>query len=126
MLYVEVVQAVLLYGLETWVMYPHIGRILGSFHHRVARRLMGRQPWMGLEGRCMYTPLAKMMTEAGLQDMETYLSRQQNTVAQYIATRPIVELRLAAEICPGTRVSKQWWENEGLEFVGVEGCCLQP
>ena len=31
---VAVVQAFLLYGLETWVMTPHIGRLLGGFHHR--------------------------------------------------------------------------------------------
>ena len=50
MFYMEVVQAVLLYGLETWVMLPHIGRTLGVFHHRVVRRLTGRQPRRGLEG----------------------------------------------------------------------------
>ena len=31
-----VVQAVLLFGVETWVMTPHMGRYLGGFQHRVA------------------------------------------------------------------------------------------
>ena len=35
MFYVAVVQEVLLYGLETWVMYPQIRRTLGGFHHRL-------------------------------------------------------------------------------------------
>ena len=35
--YVAVVQETFLYGLDTWVMTPHIGRYLGRFHHRVAR-----------------------------------------------------------------------------------------
>ena len=35
MFYVVVVQIFLLYGLETWVMYPCIGRTLHVFHHRV-------------------------------------------------------------------------------------------
>ena len=43
MFYVAVLQAVLLSGSETWVMYPFIGRTLGGFHHRVAYGLMGRQ-----------------------------------------------------------------------------------
>ena len=38
--YKAVVQATLLFGVETWVMTPRIERTLGSFHHRVARRLV--------------------------------------------------------------------------------------
>ena len=41
-IYVAVVQVILLYGSETWAMKPHIGRVLGGFHHRVALRLTGR------------------------------------------------------------------------------------
>ena len=43
-IYLAVVQSVMLYGSETWVMTPHIGRVLGIFHHRVDRRITGRQP----------------------------------------------------------------------------------
>ena len=39
-----VVQAVLIFGSETWVLTPHMGRALGSFHHGVARWIMGIQP----------------------------------------------------------------------------------
>ena len=42
-IYLAVVQSVMLYGLETWVMTPHIGRILGGFHQRVDCRLKGKQ-----------------------------------------------------------------------------------
>ena len=37
----KVVHAVLLYGLETWVLTSRIERILGRFHHRVAQTLPG-------------------------------------------------------------------------------------
>ena len=50
MFYIALVQAVLLYGSEAWVMYPHIGRNLDSFHHRVDLRLTGNQNHMGLDG----------------------------------------------------------------------------
>ena len=39
-----VVQAVLLFGLEVWVMILRMGRSLGSFQNRVARRITGSQP----------------------------------------------------------------------------------
>ena len=37
-----VVQVVLLFGLETWVVTPCTGKALGGFQAQVARRLMGR------------------------------------------------------------------------------------
>ena len=60
-IYVVVVQAVLLYGLETWMMKPQIGRVLGGFHHRVAHRLMGRKPQRGRDVRWVYPPLTEVM-----------------------------------------------------------------
>ena len=44
------------------------------------------------------------MADAGLQEVETYVSCRQNTLGQYIATRPIVDLFLAAKRRPGPRV----------------------
>ena len=46
-IYLALVQSVLLYISETWVMTPHTRRVLGGFHHRVAHRLTGRQPRRG-------------------------------------------------------------------------------
>ena len=42
--YKAVVQEILLFGLETWVMKPRIGRTLGGFQHRVAHSMSGMQP----------------------------------------------------------------------------------
>ena len=41
-IYLAVVESDMIYGSETWVMTPRIGRILGGFHHRLARKLTGR------------------------------------------------------------------------------------
>ena len=37
------------------------------------------------------------MRAVGLEEMETYISRHQNSAAQYIVTRPILDLYLEAE-----------------------------
>ena len=68
-IYLEVFQYVMLYGLEMWIMTPRIGRLLGGFHHRVARRLMWRQPRRGRDGVWVYPPLEDAMEEAGLQEL---------------------------------------------------------
>ena len=45
-----VVQAVLIFRSEMWVMTPHMGRSLGGFKHSVSRRINGRQPQRMMEG----------------------------------------------------------------------------
>ena len=59
------------------------------------------------------------MAEAGLQEVENYVSRQQNTVEKYIATRPIMELCLTAKRRPGSRAAMRWWEQKGMDLEGT-------
>ena len=59
------------------------------------------------------------MEEAGIQEVETYVSRHKNNVAQYIATRPIMYLCLTAKLSPGSRVAIWWWEQKGLDLEGM-------
>ena len=60
-------KAVLLYGLEAWVMSPRIGGGLGSFYQRVESIITGPKPQMVLDGRWVYPPLAEAMADAVLQ-----------------------------------------------------------
>ena len=64
-------------------------------------------------------PLAEAMVEAGLQEVDTYVSCCQNTVAKYIVTMLIMDLCLAAERRPGTRVYNQWWEQYEFDLEGM-------
>ena len=43
-IYLALVQLVMIYGSETWVMSPRIGIFLGGFNHRVVRSLTGGKP----------------------------------------------------------------------------------
>ena len=56
-IYNSVVQSLLLYGSETWVLTPHMVQTLGAFHHRVVHPLMGGNQWQRWDGRCFYPPL---------------------------------------------------------------------
>ena len=106
-IYLEVFQYVMLYGLEMWIMTPRIGRLLGGFHNRVSCRMVGRQPQRVRGEGWVYLPLEDVMAEAGLQNVETYVSRLHDTVVQYIATRPIMELCLVEKRRTGPRVTKR-------------------
>ena len=60
------------------------------------------------------------MEEEILMEMETYFSRFQNTAAQFIATRTIINLCLAADQRPGSRVVKRCWDQYGLDLKGMQ------
>ena len=55
------------------------------------------------------------MAEAGLQEVDTYISRHHNTVAEFIVNSPIMELCLGEERRPGSSVTKWWWDQDGLD-----------
>ena len=67
-------------------------RALGGFQHRVSQLTMGRQLWRHPDNIWEYPPLEEEIKEAGLEEVETYIPRRQNMVAQYIVTRPVIEL----------------------------------
>ena len=75
----------------------NIGRTLVGIHHRVAFKLTGDQPRKVLDGIWVYPLLAKVKAEACLNEVETYISRRQNTVSQYIITRSTMDLGVLLE-----------------------------
>ena len=67
----------------------------------------------------LYPPIGADLEMSKLEDIRVYISRRQNMVAQYIATRPIMDLCLAAEQKSGMRLYRQWWEKPALDILGI-------
>ena len=111
-----VVQQVLLFGAETWVVSPIMERALRAFIHGAARRLTGIQPRRGRDGKLSYPSLEGSMKEAGLTNVRTYINRRHNTVAQYIDTRPLLDLCKGATQREGARVTLRWWDQTGIDW----------
>ena len=116
-----VVQAVLLFGAETWVLTPMMERDLDSFHNGDACRITGRQPRIGGDGSYAQPPLKEAMREAGFEGIRQPITRRQNTVAQYIAMRTILDLCERATQRLGARVSRRWWEQEVIDLEMAKG-----
>ena len=113
-----VVQAVLLLGLDTWVVTPFTGKALGRFQTQVMRRLTGRLPRKPPDGNCTYISAGTAREEAGLLTMEEYIRRHQNAVAHYIATRSLLDMCEGSERAQGARLGMRWWEQAGLNLAG--------
>ena len=92
MFYIAVTQQVLLFGADSWVLTGKMEAALDTFQGRVARRLTGRTPRRGRDRKWTYLPLAGAIKDAGIVRVRTSVLRRQNTVAQFVATRPILAL----------------------------------
>ena len=80
-----------MFGADTWLLTLRMEQALSSFQQRVARRITGRKPMRQGDGIWEYPSLEEAMAEADFEGIGTYITRRQNTVAQYIATRPIID-----------------------------------
>ena len=67
-----------------------------------------------MKGSWVYPLLDNATGEAGMEEVETYVLRLQNTVSQYITTQSILEIYMVAEKWPGAQVTMRWWEQAGL------------
>ena len=66
MFYIAVTQQVLLFGAESWVLTGKMEAALDAFQGRVARRLTGRTPRRGRDGKWKYLPLATLPWKASM------------------------------------------------------------
>ena len=115
----------LLFGAETWVVTPKMERALSGFLHGAARRLTRRQARKGKNGEWYYPSLEGAMREAGLTDIRKSIANRQNKFAQYIATRPLLDLCEGDRAREGAKVPMRWWnqadiDQETAKSKGVE------
>ena len=59
------------------------------------------------------------MEEAGFEKIGAYILKGQNTVAQYITTRPIMDLCKKTVQRPGIWVAQRWCKQEGIDLAGA-------
>ena len=58
--------------------------------------------------------------------MEAYALRNQNTIDQYIATQPILDMCLTGERRPGAWVTRWWLEQEDIDLAGTMAVAAGP
>ena len=67
---------------------------------------MERMPQCKGGGNWTDPTMGGAIAEAGKEDIETYISSRQNTVAQFILNRPILDLYMKEEPQTGAQVEK--------------------
>ena len=89
--YMAIVQAVLLYGSETWTLSESMLKQVESFHRRIARYLIGRHIRQFKDGTWHYPSSDGVLREAILFIIKEYIRRRRRTVGNFVEERPMLE-----------------------------------
>ena len=109
--YKAILQAILLYGSESWVISEFKLKQLRSFHHRVARYITGRHIKQRPDGTYDCPPTAEVLEMAGLYPLETYIERRKQTIWQTVRTRPILERCRNSTPLSTMGRKTTWWKD---------------
>ena len=109
MFYKATVQAILLYGSETWNLTPTALRVLEGFHLQAARCMTGMMPKKGANNTWQYPSSADVLEKAGLHTIAHYIDVRRQTIAAFIVNRPIFELCMEGERRRGSSANRQFW-----------------
>ncbi len=89
MFYKATVQAVLLYGSETWNLSPMSVKRLEGFHIRATWQMSGLRPEKKPNESWLYPRSKDVLDAAGLHMIAHYMDVHRQTVANFIVNRPI-------------------------------------
>ena len=125
MFYKATVQAVLLYGSETWNLSPTSVKRLEGFHIRATWRMTGMRPERNANGSWSYPRSKEVLEAAGLQTIAHYMDVRRQTVANFIVNQPIWELCAGAVRRRGSPIRPFWWDQPmDLDLVKERGLLL--
>ena len=119
--YLRIVQAVLLYGADSWTLSKRDIRALESFHKRAIRHITGCHIRRDADGVWSYPDHDALMKMCGLLPIGTYVERRRGTLRRYLEdARP----ELLAEVnklhaAPRDAHRVLWWNQAWITREGV-------
>ena len=107
--YKAIIQAVLLYGSESWTLSERTLKLFRSFHSRVARYLTGRHIRQLEDGTWHCPPTADTLHQAGLKTIDEYIQRRRDTVRSFVRPRPLYQACIRTRPLASNINKVVWW-----------------
>jgi hypothetical protein len=109
--YLAVVQAILLYGSESWVISTGTLRRLETFHARCARHMAHQHIRKLPDGTWVHPPTAQVLDLCGLSPISTYIAARKDTLLNSYAREhsPLYLECLGSRPSACSRNHQYWW-----------------
>jgi hypothetical protein len=110
-IYRAVVQAVLLYGAESWVLTKAMEQTLQSFHHRCARYITEQHIRQNKDESWTCPPSAYVLNLTGFLPIQEYIKNRRKSVEKYVFSRPIYQQCVQSRPLARNANRAVWWQK---------------
>ena len=108
--YKTVVQSVLLYGLETWVISASLERCLNSFHHRCARYMANEHITQLPNGEWDCPDTARVLAICKLNPLSEYIAKRKSHLLRNYAEPHSEVYRHCLSLSSTACRRAVWWD----------------
>ena len=110
--YKAIIQSILLYGSESWVLTDSMLMKLEAFHKKIARNITNChiRPDPQNEGEWIYPDTESVLKKASLLPIEEYIKRRKNTISQY-AQNDSARFQQCLSYDESLSNKKYWWNT---------------
>jgi hypothetical protein len=112
--YKAIIQSILLYGSESWVLSKYMLQKLNTFHNMCARYITGRHIKLVNE-QWEYPCSATTLKQASLLTIKEYINKRRSTVKKYVETTQIFRDCQNSKAVANSARKLVWWECVGDE-----------
>ena len=109
--YKAVVQAVLLYGSESWVMTQRMWKAVESFHNYCARYIAGEHIRQKPNGEWILPSTTRILEQCKLRPVREYIGKRKETVKAFMGSRSIFRTCLESIPAASNANQKVWWDS---------------
>ena len=111
--YMATIQAILLYGAESWAITRGNLRKLNSFHLRSVRYMTGKHIRKKNDDSWEYPNHEDLLTECGLKEIEHYIKERRSTLGQYLREHKSELMHEAnrTRTPPRNKTKILWWDQ---------------
>ena len=121
--YLTVVQAVLLYGSDSWTITEKNLRLLRSFHWRAIRYMTGKHIRKEKSGSWTVPDHEELLKQCHLFPIEVYIERRRGTLRKYLEHCRMDLLTLAEQSTHHSRAAHSilWWKQPWITKSEMDG-----
>jgi hypothetical protein len=113
-----IIQSILLYGSESWVLSKFMLEKLYSFHNMCARYITGRDIKLANE-QWEYPCSATTLKQSNLLNIKEYIIKRRTTVKKYVDTTQIIRDCQNLQAVANSARKLAWWDFVGDNETGT-------